>query len=175
MPRGRTPVVVDTNVAITANRREGGTYACANACAQKLMEIRDQGQLVLDQQGEILSEYKAYLNYSGTPGLGDAFFKWFFNNRGRSDLCYEVSITPIEHKWRRYREFPQDDALASFDKADQKFVAVSQSHPAKPQIIQARDHKWLGWERDLAVHGTSVLFLCKSELLATASRKAGGN
>ncbi|MHB1956816.1 MAG: hypothetical protein ACYCOU_24100 [Sulfobacillus sp.] len=162
---------MDTNVAITANRRDGGTYACANACAKRLLEIKRRGKLVLDNQNEILSEYRSYLNHSGQPGVGDAFFRWFFNNRGKRDLCCEVAITPISHQWRIYEEFPADNALSDFDKSDQKFVAASQGHPEKPPILQATDHKWLKWSDALAVHGTSVSFLCEREVRETAARR----
>jgi hypothetical protein len=67
MAKGRRPFVVDTNVVVTANRRDGGTYTCASRCAQALLEIRAHGSLVLDDGDRILKEYRSYLNYSGQP------------------------------------------------------------------------------------------------------------
>lgn len=173
MPKGRCPCIVDTNVVIMANHRDGGTYACASACAKQLLEIKKKGKLVLDSQNQILSEYRSYLNHSGQPGAGDAFFRWFFNNRGKADLCCEVEITPITHQWRLYEEFPEDPALSTFDKSDQKFVATSQAHPQKPVILQATDHKWLQWREGLEKHGTCVSLLCETEIRATAARRVG--
>lgn len=171
MRRGRKPVVVDTNVPITANRRNGGSYACASACAQELMALRKSGTLVLDRGGLILAEYRNYLNYKGEPGAGDAFFRWFFNNRGKTDLCREIPITPIAHQWRQFEEFPDDETLSNFDKADQKFVSAAIAVKQGASVLQASDHKWLNWHNSLEAHGVEVRFLCKAELFATQNRK----
>lgn len=116
---------MDTNVPIRANRRGGESYACASACTQELIALRNSGTLILDNHGLIISEYRNYLNYRGQPGAGDAFLRWFFNNRGKPDLCKEVVITTMNHEWRQFEEFPNDDRLSKFDKADQKFVATA--------------------------------------------------
>jgi hypothetical protein len=171
MAKGRRAQVVDTNVAITANRRDGGSYGCASTCAEALLAIRSSGQIVLDDQGAILAEYKSYLHHSGRPGVGDAFFRWFFNNRGRADLCCEVAITPIIHPWRRYEEFPDDQSLSDFDSSDQKFIAVSRSDPRRPPILEASDHKWLDWATFLRENGILVEFLCEEELRVVAAQK----
>ena len=117
--------VVDANVAIIANKRDGGTYACASACAEALMELRRTGKIVLDEDNLILDEYKKYLKYKGMPGAGDAFIKWLFNNRHKSSLCSLVKITSIDVGWRRFEEFPDDVKLSTFDPSDQKFIAVA--------------------------------------------------
>jgi hypothetical protein len=171
MPRGRKPTVVDTNVAVVANHREGGSYACASSCAQALLKLRSNGILLVDSHGLILSEYAKYLNYKGEPGVGDAFFRWFFNNRGRRDLCREVILNELDHAWRRFHEFPDDDALNDFDKDDQKFVATARAEGPKAEILQASDHKWLRWNPHLERHSVVVRFLCPEELAATARRR----
>ena len=171
MPRGRKPTVVDTNVAIIANHRDGGSYSCASSCAKELMRLRETGLLLLDSHGLILSEYKDYLNYKGQPGAGDAFFRWFFNNRGRKDLCREVTINGITAPWRLFREFPADENLKDFDRSDQKFVATARAEDVHAVIVQASDHKWLRWNPHLEKHGVIVRFLCREEMAETAERK----
>jgi len=171
MRKGRQHAVVDTNVAITANRREGGSYVCANACAQELKALKERGTLVLDDQGLILAEYSKYLNYKGQPGFGDVFFRWVINNRGKADLCKEVTITAINHAWRQFDEFPEDVAMSDFDKSDQKFVAVAAAAGRGTSILQASDHKWLSWHHALRANGIPVKFLCEAELHATRDRK----
>ncbi len=163
--------MLDTNVPIVANRRDGGSYACASACAQELLALKSNGLLLLDDQQHILTEYKRYLNHSGQPGAGDAFLRWFFNNRGRRDLCVEVAINPISHAWRHYEEFPDDENLSDFDIADQKFVATARAGK-NATIVQSSDHRWLAWSNDLGNNGVSVRFICEGELRATAARKS---
>ena len=173
MKSGRKPYVFDTNVAIVANRRDGGSYACAAECAREILEMRRHGLLILDGKGLILAEYQRYLNISGQPGVGDVFLRWIFNNRGRADLCRTVEITDISHPWRRYDEFPDDDRLSNFDPSDQKFVAVSRAHGPLSQIFQAADHKWLAWEAPLQEQQVNVRYLCRAEMETTAAGKAG--
>lgn len=168
-------MVLDSNVPIIANRRDGGSYACASQCAQELVALKKRGVLIVDDKGLILAEYRTYLNYSGQPGIGDAFLRWFFNNRGKADLCRTVRISHIDHEWCLFAEFPEDDELADFDKADQKFVATATSDNSGAKITQAGDHKWLRWERVLQRHNVLIRFVCETELQATAARKRGLN
>lgn len=135
------------------------------------MALRESGTLILDNKGLILAEYRNYLNFKGEPGAGDAFLRWFFNNRGKTDLCKEVPITPISHSWRQFEEFPDDEALSSFDKADQKFISVAIATRQAASVLQATDHKWLSWHNSLRTHGVDVRFLCQTELRETKGRK----
>jgi len=135
------------------------------------MALRERGTLVLDDDGLILAEYRKYLNHRGEPGAGDAFLRWFLNNRGKADLCREVAIKAIDHAWRQFDEFPEDDALSTFDKSDQKFVAVAVASGRGATILQATDHKWLSWHDALRANGIAVKFLCEAELQATRDRK----
>jgi hypothetical protein len=135
------------------------------------MALRKSGTLLLDDDRLILSEYRNYLNHKGQPGAGDAFLRWFFNNRGKADLCREVPITPILHRWRQFQEFPDDEHLSNFDKADQKFVAVAVAAQNRASVLQATDHKWLNWHKSLRTHGVHVMFLCRQELQAVKDRK----
>jgi hypothetical protein len=169
-PRGRKCNVVDTNVLVIANHRDGGSYSCANNCAQILLSIKKNGTIVLDGDDRILSEYRVYCCVAGQPGLGDSFVRWVHDNIGRRDLVQCVNITPHLGP-HQFQEFPEHDELAQFDPADEVFVAVSNSHPEHPPIVQAADSKWWGWKEALRERGIGVEFVCEGEIQAVYERK----
>jgi hypothetical protein len=73
-PRGRKTQVVDTNVAVVANRRNNESYTCANSCVRALLDIKKLGVIVIDDGDRILAEYRANCSpYRQQPGVGDAF------------------------------------------------------------------------------------------------------
>lgn len=70
-------VVVDTNVAIVANGREGETNAdadCQLSCVETLRSVVAE-EVAIDDRRVILQEYRNRLDFSGRPGVGDAFFQ----------------------------------------------------------------------------------------------------
>jgi len=153
-------VVMDTNVAVVANGR--ATQAgdrCVNACIAKLIEMREQHQVLLDDRGLILEEYRRHLSPAGQPGAGDAFFKWLWNNQANEDHCQRVPITPVVGV-RTFWEFPADPHLARFDRADRKFVAVAIASGARPPILNASDTDWWNHRAALSRHGVEIRFLC---------------
>jgi len=165
------PVVVDTNVAVVANRaHEEASPHCVLACATLLKEIgAGEWQLVLDDAWQILGEYKKELRSSGQPGVGDAFLKWVLTNRTNPARCAWTHISPCtEHD---YAEFPDDPALDGFDHSDRKFVAVALAHPDKPPIANAVDTDWWDYREPLAQHGVQVRFLCEGEIKRTVERR----
>ena len=154
--------VVDVNVPIVANGR--GTHAdldCQNASINALLGIVQAGILVLDDQMQILEEYRRYLNPSGQPGVGDAFMQWVWENQAVAERCEQVSLTIGENG---FREFPSDPRLNRFDLADRIFVAVAKASSNDPEILNAVDPDW--WEhRDaLAQNGIRVNFLCPQHM-----------
>lgn len=168
--RGRKHQVVDTNVLVAANQQATCSRRCAAACARALLDLRDHGAIVLDNRELILAEYKTYCSHSGQPGVGDSFFRWIYDNRGRAELITIASVTPREDA-RGFDEFPTDQGLSNFDPADRKFVAAANSHHTKPPILQATDSKWLQWEGPLNAVGINVEFLCKQEIQAVLQEK----
>lgn len=154
--------VVDVNVPIVANGR--GTHAdldCQNASIDALLGIVQAGMLVLDDQMQIIEEYRRYLNPSGQPGVGDAFMQWVWENQAVAERCEQVSLTIDENG---FREFPSDPRLNRFDLADRIFVAVAKASSNNPEILNAVDPDW--WEhRDaLAQNGIRVNFLCPQHM-----------
>jgi len=75
-----TAFVVDTNVAMVANGRGTDVDArCQLTCVERLKSVASGASVVIDDGGLILREYRGRLNFSGMPGVGDAFLKHVFN------------------------------------------------------------------------------------------------
>lgn len=164
-------VIVDTNVPITANgHAEQASLACRLACISALRTIQAQRRISVDQSGLILQEYRRHLSPNGQPGLGDAFFKWLWNNQANPQVCIPVPITPAADG-RGFTEFPDDPALAQFDRSDRKFVAVARAHPLHPPIHNAVDTDWLSYQDALAQHGVVVEHVCQDDIVRIAARQ----
>ena len=155
----RREVVMDTNVAIQANKT--GTTEdrdCVDKSIKRLRRIQDEAKLLLDDCGLIIGEYRRYLSPSGQPGPGDAFFKWVHDNHYNQEYCERVPVTP-DLEWS-FREFPHDSCLESFDRNDRKFVAVALASGTSPQIINATDSDWWNHREALERNGVRVVCLC---------------
>lgn len=158
-------VVVDTNVPVVANgHHENASLSCIEACIDALMQARLSAVLV-DDTYLIFDEYRRHLLQAGQPGLGDAFFRWLWDNQANPACCRQIKIVPDRLGDRVFEVFPDDPDLAGFDRSDRKFVAVALASEECPPILNASDKDW--WEvRDaLARHGVYPRFLCP-ELMA---------
>lgn len=119
-------VVVDTNVAVVADRRAAqASEACILTCTRELHAVMRASQLVLDDQWLILKEYQRNLRCSGQPGVGRAFLEWVLTNRRNLSRCVLVSITVRVNAPLDFERFPDDVRLSGFDPDDRKFVAVA--------------------------------------------------
>jgi hypothetical protein len=167
-----SPVVVDTNVVLVANGQHTDVSGdCVAACAVRLLEIKQRGKLVLDDQFRILGEYLNKTQPKRGNRPGDAFVKWALQTR--LNAKHVDLVTLEDHESRGFQSFPDDADLVNFDMPDRKFVAVTSAHPAKPPILQAVDSKWLDWSPALARHGVSVEFLCKADISRFHKKKFG--
>ena len=156
-------VIVDTNVVVVANgRSEQASSDCVETCGERLEKImRGEEKLVLDNRWIILREYMQNLRSNGAD-VGDRFLGWILTNKDyRCDL---VAITPIDGSNNAFAEFPDDPALAGFDPADRKFIAVACAHSAKPPILQAVDSKWLDFHNAFRRNGVTVEFICEDDI-----------
>lgn len=136
-------IVADTNVLIVANGRD--THAdneCQLACIVAIDNIRTEGTAALDAGGLILHEYATYCHHSGRPGVGDAFFKYVFDNQYAESRVKVAVISSIDDPKRGFDELPNN----SLDPSDRKFLAVAVATPAT--IINATDSDWAE-QRDL--------------------------
>jgi hypothetical protein len=155
-----TAFVVDTNVPIVANGRspQAGP-SCVLACINALDDLRLHHSIVLDHLGRILDEYRRHLSGKGQPGVGDAFFKWAWQNQGNADRCELVEVHP-RGNGEDYEEFPDDPELARFDPSDCKFVAVALASQLDPTVLNATDTDWWHYRECLKKHGVRIAFLC---------------
>ncbi|MBY0313235.1 MAG: hypothetical protein K2W85_14280 [Phycisphaerales bacterium] len=135
--------------------------ACADACVQRLNQIMEHGGLLVDELGLILSEYLGALGHAGRPGAGEKFVKWVHSNKSNPEVVRKVAITQrTDPGWRRFDQFPDESRLSSFDKSDQKFVAVALASHENPPILNAVDSDWWQNRHLLQDAGVNVEFLC---------------
>lgn len=155
-------VVIDTNVLVVANGgHEQAGDRCQLACIDALEAAR-VGTVAIDDAQRILSEYRAHCSFSGQPGVGDAFFKWLWNQQGNPQKCRAVTITP--HPKRGFDEFPADARLRGFDASDRKFVAVALSVGEPAPVLNATDTDWWHALQALVDNGVQVEFLCPERM-----------
>ncbi len=151
--------MVDTNVPLVANgKTEQADLECEVACVRKLIQIQSEQRTLLDDRMLIMGEYRRNLSQSGQPGVGDAFFKWLWENQANEQHCRTVPLTV--HADRGFVEFPDDARLSSFDLSDRKFVAVALASGTDPQVLNASDTDWWHDRQTLAEHGIQIVFLC---------------
>lgn len=155
----REEVVVDTNVPAVANfKSEQADSNCEAACVKALKMIKAERRMLLDDKGLIIEEYRRNLSASGQPGLGDAFFKWLFDNQFNPKHC---RIVPLAfHDDRGFVEFPDDPRLAKFHDDDRKFVAVALASGNSPELLYAVERGWRRHRQALAENGVNVVCLC---------------
>ena len=128
-------VVVDTNVALTANGdAKHADLECVSRCLQELTTIRNGRQLLLDDAGLILQEYLKQKPYGFPRGPGDAFLVWVNDNQANPMHIRAIPVTPLRGL-RGFAEFPADADLTSFDEDDRKFVAVALASGDAPLIL----------------------------------------
>ena len=154
------PKVVDTNVLVVANGRD--THAgqeCQLATIGALRGVKESDALILDTDGRILAEYRKHCDHSGQPGVGDEFFLWAFNHQAGLR-----SVTLTENEERGFEEFPDDPALAGFDRDDRVFVAVSVAAGIRNLILNAVDSDYHLQRNGLKQAGAHVQELCPNEL-----------
>lgn len=147
--------VVDTNVAIAANGRN--THAdtrCREACVKKLEYMVKEGVVAVDDDGQIIDEYRNHLRFSGMPGVGDAFFKHVFNYQHQNSRVQRVKLTLSEDDRKGYEELP----VNKFDRSDRKFLAVAVV--ANAVVLNATDSDWQEHEDLMGELEVKVKQLC---------------
>ncbi len=158
-------VVIDTNVPVVANgQHHPAGDDCVWACTEALTLARNDAVLI-DDGGRILREYRNNLNAGGQPGVGDAFFKWIWDNQCNAERVRQVEIQPRDGSDTDFMEYPADLDLARLDPADRKFVAVVVASGCGPDLLNATDRDWWELRISLQRNGVNVRFLCP-ELMA---------
>lgn len=153
-------VVVDTNVALTANGdTEQADLQCVSRCLQELTATRNERELLLDDAGLILQEYLKQKPHGFPQGPSDVFLVWVYDNQANPMHIRAVPVTPLREP-RGFAEFPADAELTSFDKDDRKFVAVALASGDAPLILNATDTDWWVHRIALTRNGVRIAFLC---------------
>lgn len=155
-----THYVVDTNVAVVANGRDGEYEVdCRIACVRQIQAISQQARhrTVLDGEGAILSEYHNYLNPRGQPGVGDEFYRFLLNFQGNPRRVIRVDL-PRNAETGEYIHFPDHPDLKQFDPADRKFAAAARA--AAAIVVNAVDPDWKQSSVALQSAGVRVKELC---------------
>ena len=152
--------VIDTNVLIAANGRSN-THASVRVeleSARFLAAIiQGDGTVLEDSSSYVFDEYKRYMQFSGQPGIGDKFFRWFLTNRYSS---HRVESVPLEPDRPVSTYLP--DELRAFDPSDHKWIAIYlEGHGDR--IVNATDSDWAEAADALAKHGVSVLQLDRED------------
>lgn len=129
--------VVDTNVLIVAN---GNSTQASIDCELDCIEYLENHKAInvcLDDLGSIMDEYQNHCSYSGSPGVGDMFFKYLHDNQyNPTSKITRVTITPITDASRTFEELP----VNQFDPSDRKFLATAVV--ANADVINATDSDW---------------------------------
>ena len=158
-----TAFVVDTNVAIAANGR--GTHAdlhCRLACVETLKGLVEREIVAIDDGNLILGEYRNHLNFAGSPGVGDLFFKHVFDHQYQGSRVRRVPVTPAEDDRRGFEELPEN----AFDRSDRKFLAVAVA--ARAVVLNAMDSDWGEQQAPMDALGVEVDELCPQHVARRA-------
>lgn len=129
-------IVIDTNVAISANgKNTHASFDCQLSCIELLQTCKNL-QIAIDKTGLIMEEYKRHLSHAGQPGVGDMFFKYLHDNQHAEDKIHTVNITLSSNIGRGFEELP----INSLDSSDRKFLATAVV--AQAVIVNATDSDW---------------------------------
>ena len=142
-------------------RRIDVSPECVTTCVQRLLAMKNNGVVVIDDNYKILREYQNKTHPNEPKGTGDVFLKWLLQNTAKVDRVEQVSVTETAND--TYAEFPDPILQSEFDAPDRKFAAVANAHPDKPPVWQAADCKWLDWWQTLKIQGITVEFLCPED------------
>lgn len=162
-------VIVDTNVIVIANDTDDKRADCRDRCQDRLQQIiAQQEKVVIDDKRRILGEYQNNTRPNIRKGIGDLFVKRLLQNLGNPNICTMVPITSLTGNGTDFEEFPDDNALISFDPDDRKFIAVALAHKRDtgqtPPILLAIDRGWLQFMAAFANHGVSVNLICEEDM-----------
>lgn len=161
-----TVFVVDTNVAKVANCDEDTDVddVCKFTCVERLEWLVKQGVVAVDETGLVLEEYSNHLSWSGAPGVGDAFFRYLFDNQYKDERIKRITVTPADDK-RGFEELPEN----TLDRSDRKFLAVAVV--GKAVILNATDSDWGEQQKLTKKLEVKVDELCPHELRQERGRR----
>ncbi len=153
--------IIDTNVLIIANDydHESG-IECVENCIEFLIKARNN-IIAVDDMDRVFEEYRRYVSPSGKPDLGDEFMGWLWQNRTNTNVCKQVTINDIDGNLNvLFEGIPIDGSFDTFDKSDQKFIAIALNIDDPAKIVNASDTDWKKHEKQIKAIGIEVIELC---------------
>lgn len=154
------PYVVDANVPIVANGSsieddEGEvSIDCRLAAVEFLQHLLSTDKIVLDDAGEIQTEYRRHLNPAGQPGVGDRFLQEVLNSSPQRVL--RVALPKLASG--EYQSLPMAVIAAGFDPSDRKYAALAKQEQIP--VANAVDSDWVHHLALLTANGIDVHFVC---------------
>ena len=156
--------IIDTNVPMQAAKDPSNMNEIEALCSERCLNfiqsfINDPtSKLVLDDCWEIFNEYRKNIPQNAAPSIATIFMKWVCKR------INEISVEDYLHLAKDcnglYKDFPSHNGLKNFDNADRKFIALANTHPEHPAIIQGTDYKWHNFEKIFSDFGIVIFFLC---------------
>ncbi len=150
-------IIVDTNVAVVANRQNNGVeQSCADACVLFLTDAHTQHVVLIDAGDEVRSEYAKALSVSRPYQLGALFLLHIYQNQFNPARVRRIDLP--KNADGTFADFPSDPSLATFDLSDRKFAALSRN--TGTPVTNATDSDWADSLAALTAFGITVDFLC---------------
>ena len=152
--------IVDTNVPATASSDDPSKTDCRRRCIAELEAFfNGKRTLVIDDEWHVLGEYERNLKLGR---LSEQFLRWVLESRYKPARCRLIHLEHDSEK--HFVDFPNDQRLATFDRADHKWVALSRASSRQlgvhPPIVQATDLKWKQFKKVLASYSVRIIFIC---------------
>jgi len=99
------------------------TVDCVERCIDALVGMRSRHRVLVDAGGLVFGEYRRHLAPRGQPRVGDAFFKWLWDNQGVARHCRVVDVAPLDAEGTSFAGLPS--GVDRMDPSDRKFVALA--------------------------------------------------
>jgi hypothetical protein len=146
--------VIDTNVLVVANGKAAQVGPQTKLkTIQALQKFMVDGIAIVDDGGDIRSEYLKHCNAEGQPPLGNIFFREIMINQFASRV---ISIKAPKNNSGEYINFPNVPELNGFDRDDRKFAVVAKL--SNSPVLNAVDTDWIHFLNPLKSNGIKVMF-----------------
>jgi len=150
-------VIVDTNVAVVANRQNPNVSdQCVGACIGFLIEVQNKKIILIDTADDIRNEYAAALAMRRPYELGAQFLLYVLQNQFNPKHVKRVELE--KDQLGEFLDFPSTPELRTFDKSDRKFAALAKKTGSA--VTNAVDSDWADHIAALNANGIEVDFIC---------------
>jgi len=152
-----TDVIIDTNVAVVANRQNPEVCEnCIDACIKFLIAAQADCVVLLDSGDEIRKEYADALHQRRPFELGTQFLIYVYQNQFNTARVRRIDLA--KDAAGAFVAFPNSPDLIGFDDDDRKFAALARN--TGTPVTNATDSDWANFRAALLANGIEVNFLC---------------